>query len=134
MLKEIKEVAKSVGTIITVGVLTETSISWLSGTSGMVLRRNLINTTDDCYLKPFVLMHSLGEVQLTPNEKAGVNTDSEHPWSTGWYRSLAISFDILKMGNLMRINMRKFQWGKKCKENNSKPLSPLDQKSNLMIR
>lgn len=77
VLKEIKEVAKSVGTIITVGVLTETSISWLSGTSGMVLRRNLINTTDDCYLKPLILKHSLGEVQFTPKEKAGVNTDSE---------------------------------------------------------
>lgn len=90
MLKEIKEVAKSVGTITTVGVLTETSISWLSGTSGMVLRRNLINTTDDCYLKPFILMHSLGEVQFTPKEKIGVNADSECLCSTGWYRSLAI--------------------------------------------
>lgn len=90
VLKEIKEVAKSVGTIITVGVLTETSISWLSGTSGMVLRRNLINTTDDCYLKPLVLMRSLEEVQFTTKEKAGVNTDSEHTCSTGQYRSLAI--------------------------------------------
>lgn len=90
------------------GVLTETSISWLSGTSGMVLRRNLINTTDDCYLKPFILMHSLGEVQFTPKEKAGVNTVSVCAPLDGidhWQ----LRFDILKVENLITIHRRTFK-------------------------
>lgn len=120
MLKEIKEVAKSVGTIITVGVLTETSISWLSGTSGMVLRRNLINTTDDCYLKPLVLMCSLGEAQFTPEEKAGVNTVSIRAPLDGIDHG-QFRFGILEVENLIRIFMLKFQWGKEHKENR-KPL------------
>lgn len=78
-------------------------------------------------------MCSLGEVQFTPKEKAGVNTVSIRApldgIDCGQFR-----FDTLEVENLIRIFVLKFQWGKEHKENSSKSLSPLHQSFNLKIR
>lgn len=92
MLKEIKEAIKSACTIITVGVLNETSVSGLNGTSGMVLRE--LDTIDDFYLKLLTLACWMGEAEFSHMKKAGVNAEGEC-MSSNWAISITTNFDLI---------------------------------------